>query len=200
MSVNRVYLDDVIGTYFEMGNAALERCEYSIAQKMFKAVFEEPSSKLQKDKIMLPLLIASAQAHEGLKQLYKAKLLYIRALALKRKKLKTPDMQSVEILLTLSHLTAQQGLYRQALDFAEESFDAYQKCSDKDPINFVRSLRRIEKIMDLKCRKSEQEKVLTILQGVRSEAIRSFAKSTDLMPSENVIPIAVVPAVMPVSV
>ena len=77
--LQRAFADDLIKTYFDMGAAALERGEFAIAQKMFKAVFEEPSAKTQKEKIMLSLLIKSAQAHEGLRQFYKAKLIHTRS-------------------------------------------------------------------------------------------------------------------------
>lgn len=176
MSINnRRYVEDVINTYFEMGSAALERREYAIAHKMFRAVFDEPGSRAQKEKVMLPLLVKSAQAHEGMKQLYKAKLLYIRALALKSRAKFAPDMQTVEILLTLAHLTAQQGLYRQALDFAEQAFQAYHRCSDKNAIEFVKNMRRTEKIMDLKARSSEQQRLLEILKVVRDEALMTIS-------------------------
>lgn len=184
MSVNRVYVEDLINTYFEMGISALERREYSIAQKMFKAVFDEPSSKAQKEKIMLPLLIRSGEAHEGLKQLYKAKLLYIRALALQKKMSQKPDMQSVDLLLRLAHLTAQQGLYRQAVDFAIEAYQDYRRCCKQDPIEFVRKLRSTERIMQMKGRITEQEKLLGILQGVRSEALLSI-------PNVSIAPVAI---------
>lgn len=174
-SNNRAYVEDVINTYFEMGSAALERKEYAIAQKMFKAVFDEPGTKAQKEKLMLSLLLKSAQAHEGLKQFYKAKLLYIRALALKAKAKSSPDMQTVEILLTLCHLTAQQGLYRQAVDFAEQAFLAYKRCREKDAIEFVKSLRSTEKIMALKARHSEQQRLLEMLKAVRDEAFVNIA-------------------------
>ncbi len=180
--LNRVYVDDVISTYFEMGTAALARREYSIAQKMFKAVFEEPSSKSQKEKIMLQLLICSAEAHEGLKQLYKAKLLYIRALALKKKSKCGCDMQTVDLFLRLSHLTAQQGLYRQALDFALESFSVYKKSAKQEPIDFVRQLRKTERIMELKGRKSEQEKLLQIMQEAKNEALQTIPNVTAFLP------------------
>lgn len=179
---NRVYVEDVIKTYFEMGTAALERKEFAIAQKMFKAVFEEPSSKMQKEKIMLELLIKSAQAHEGLKQLYKAKLFYIRAIALKKKNSSTPDMEAVEILLALAHLTAAQGLYRQSVEFAEEAFQSYKRCAIQDPIKFVRSLRNTEKIMELKGRAAEQAKLIEMLQGVKSEAMLALAPVPAMTP------------------
>ena len=184
-SNNRGYVEDVINTYFEMGNAALERKEFAIAQKMFRAVFEEPGSKAQKERIMLPLLVKSAQAHEGMKQFYKAKLLYIRALALKGKSKAPPDMQTVEILLTLAHLTAQQGLYRQAVDFAEQAFQAYRRCTEKDAIEFVKNLRRTEKIMELKARQAEQQKLLEMLKYVRDEALSTIA-----VPAFSATPVA----------
>ncbi len=187
MSVDRVYLNDVIGTYFEMGNSALERHEYAIAQKMFKAVFEEPSTKLQKDKLMLPLLVASAKAHLGLKQLYKAKLFYIRALAFKNRNSKIQDFQNVEILIALALLTTQQGLYRQALDFASEAFDSYKKCEAKEPIEFVKRLRQIEKQLQLKGRQIELQQITEIMHTVKMQALFDLPKSSAILPSENVI-------------
>lgn len=171
MGIHRAYLDDLIGTYFDMGVAALERQEYAIALKMFKAVFEEPASRLQKEKIMLELLLRSAQAHEGLKQLYKAKLLYIRALALLKKSSPEPQMQSVQILITLANLTANQGLYRQAFDFALEAYKLYRRLPPQVAVDFIRSLRVLERLMAVKGRCFEQEKLQEILEELRSEAI-----------------------------
>lgn len=170
MSIHRAYFDDLINTYFEMGNSALERKEFAIAQKMFKAVFDEPGSKTQKERIMLPLLIKSAESHEGMKQLYKAKLLYIRALALKRRYGKT-DMESVQILLTLANLTAQQGLFKQAVDFAVEAHETYKQIGNPDPIDFVRRLRSTERIMQAKGRVAEQARILPMLEEVRAQAM-----------------------------
>ena len=181
--INRVYVDDVISTYFEMGMNALERKEFGIAQKMFKAVFDEPSSKAQKEKVMLQLLIRSAEAHEGLKQLYKAKLLYIRALALLRKSSGSPTMQAVDLLCRLSRLTAQQGLYRQSVDFAQEAYSAYKACSMPNPIDFVRSMRLIERIMQLKGRTAEQERLLQIMYGAKTEALQSIPNVASFIPS-----------------
>jgi len=186
--INRVYVDDLIDTYFEMGCNALEQKQYAIAQKMFKAVFDEPSSKIQKERLMLPLLIKSAEAHEGLKQLYKAKLLYIRALAQRKKLMLADDMQAVEILLRLAHLTARQGLYKQALDFAMEGFEIYCRCRDKDAIEFVKALRPVENIMMLKGRAVEREKLLNVLQSVKSEALQSIPNINGFVPS---LPVAV---------
>lgn len=171
MSVQRAFADDVIKTYFDMGAAALERGQYAIAQKMFKAVFQEPSSKLQKEKIMLSLLIKSAQAHEGLKQLYKAKLLYIRALALMKKERRETDMQDVDLLLVLARINASQALYRQAMEFANEAMNSYQKCASKDPASFVRALRLLEQIMLSKGRLAEQARLNEMLQQSRTEAL-----------------------------
>jgi tetratricopeptide (TPR) repeat protein len=181
--INRAFVDDVINTYFEMGCSALEKKEFAIALKMFKAVFDEPSSKAQKEKIMLSLLVRTAEAHEGLKQLYKAKLLYIRALAQHRKVFEKPTMQSTEILLTLAHLTAQQGLYRQALEFAQEAFHSYNNCMIQSPIDFVRNLRRIERIMQLKGRHTEQQKLVEMLERVRSEALQTIPNVAAILPS-----------------
>jgi hypothetical protein len=180
---NRVFVEDVINTYFETGAAALERKEYAIALKMFKAVFDEPSSKSQKEKILFSLLIKSAQAHEGLKQLYKAKLLYIRALAQHRKEVTQPTMQAVDIVLTLAHLTAHQGLYRQAVDFAIEAHETYKRCQQREPIEFVRNLRRTERIMQVKARTAEQQKLVQLLQSVKTEALMSIPSVAGVIPS-----------------
>lgn len=189
--INRVYVDDVIGTYFEMGLSALERKEYGIAHKMFKAVFDEPSSKAQKEKIMLPLLIRSAEAHEGLKQLYKAKLLYIRALALLRKSAAPQGMQAVDLLLRLSRLTAQQGLYRQSVEFAGEAYSAYKRCEIRDPIEFVRSLRQVERIMQLKSRSAEQARLIEIMQCVKSEALQTIPNVAAFVPSSAPLAVSI---------
>ena len=184
MSVlNRVYVEDVIGTYFEMGTNALEQKQFAIAHKMFKAVIDEPSPKAQKEKVMLPLLIKSAEAHEGMKQLYKAKLLYIRALAQLRKTSNQPSMQTVDLLLRLANLTAQQGLYRQAVDFAIEAYECYKRTSVQDPIEFVRNLRQAERLMQLKGRAAEQERLLQILQGVKNEALQTIPNVASFVPS-----------------
>jgi tetratricopeptide (TPR) repeat protein len=188
-SINRPFVESVINTYFEMGTAALERREYAIALKMFKAVFEEPSSKAQKEKIMLLLLIRSAQAHEGLKQLYKAKLLYIRALSVQRKACAEPNMQTVEILLTLANLTTQQGLYRQAVDFAAEAHESYNRCPAQEPLAFVRNLRRTERVMQLKGRQVEQQKLLRMLQSVKTEALMTIPGMASVMPAAFAVPV-----------
>lgn len=177
MTMAKPYLDDLIGSYFEMGVSALEKKEYAIAQKMFKAIFDEPGSKPQKEKIMLQLLIRSAEAHEGLKQLYKAKLLYIRALALLKKTPRTNEMKAVEILLSIAYLTAQQGLYRQALDFSVEAHESYKRVPEreKDAVDFVRRMRSVERIMQNKGRSAEQKRMQEILQEVRNQALSSLA-------------------------
>lgn len=186
MGINRAYLDDLIGGYFEMGSAALERREFAIALKMFRAVFEEPGSRQQREKIMLELLLKTAQAHEGLKQLYKAKLLYIRALALLKRSGTQPGMQSVEILMTLAILTANQGLYRQALDFALEANSLYRKLPAQVAIDFIRRLRLLERIMAVKDRKAEQAILVQILQELRSEAITNLNLSDLICPLPQV--------------
>lgn len=178
MSVQRAFADDVIKTYFDMGAAALERGQYAIAQKMFKAVFQEPSSKIQKEKIMLPLLVKSGQAHEGLKQLYKAKLLYIRALALLKKQSRKPDMQEVDLLLVLARINASQALYRQAMEFATEAMVSYKKCECKDAPSVVRSLRLLEQIMLTKGRTTEQARLNIMLEETRAEALGSMVQGT----------------------
>lgn len=178
MSVQRAFADDVIKGYFDMGCAALERGQFAIAQKMFRAVFQEPSSKTQKEKIMLPLLIKSAQAHEGMKQLYKAKLLYIRALALIKKQNRQPDMQVVDLLLVLARINASQALYRQAMEFANEAMDSYQKCASKDAAAFVRALRILEQIMQTKGRFAEQKRLVLMLEQSRSEALGQMVAGT----------------------
>ena len=161
-----------------MGAAALDRGQYAIAQKMFKAVFQEPSSKVQKEKIMLPLLVKSAQAHEGLKQLYKAKLLYIRALALLKKDKRKPDMQAVDLLLVLARINASQALYRQAMEFASEAMDTYKKCESKDAPSVVRALRQIEQIMHTKGRAAEQARLKDLLDQTRTEALGTMVPGT----------------------
>lgn len=167
----RSFADDVIKTYFEMGCAALDKAEYTIAQKMFKAVFEEPSSKLQKENIMLPLLLKSAQAHEGMRQLYKAKLLYIRALALLKKQNPNASSETIEILLVLARINAQQAIYRQAVEFAVEAFHVYGKTQNKDSISFVRGLKQTQQIMELKGRTAEKEKLQQMIEAAKIEAI-----------------------------
>lgn len=181
--INRVYVDDLIDTYFEMGCNALEQKQYAIAQKMFKAVFDEPSSKIQKERLMLPLLIKSAETHEGLKQLYKAKLLYIRALAQRKKLGMMDDMQSVDIMLRLANLTARQGLYKQAVDFAIEAHEAYRRSAGKEPIEFVKGLRPVENVMLLKGRAAEREKLLSMLQNVKNEALQTIPNIAGFVPS-----------------
>ena len=176
--LQRAFADDLIKTYFDMGAAALERGEFAIAQKMFKAVFEEPSAKTQKEKIMLSLLIKSAQAHEGLRQFYKAKLLYIRALALFRKQNPKANMETVEILLVLARINAAQGLYRQSLEFAREAQAVYNKCTDKDSITFVRLLRQSENIMSIKARSAEQAHLLQIIDAAKAEALTKITSAT----------------------
>lgn len=172
--IQRAFADDVIGTYFEMGNSALERGQYAIAQKMFKAIFQEPSAKAQKDKIMLSLLVKSAQAHEGLKQLYKAKLLYIRALALIKRQGVKGDMQCVDILIILSKINASQALYKQAMEFVSEAMRTYETCPDKDAVSLVRNLRQLEQIFESKGRMPEQTKIKDLLAKVRSDALDSL--------------------------
>lgn len=186
---SHTFLEEVLRTYYETGTAALERKEYRIALKMFRAIFDEPCSKIEKERYMLPLLVKSAQAYEGMNQLYKAKLLYVRALAQHKKVFVAPTMQAVEILLVLSHLTAQQGLYRQAVDFALEAQEAYNHCLRKEPVAFVRCLRRTERIMQFKGRVVEQQQLVSILEQVKTEALLSIPSVAD------VVPMAIAPSV-----
>ena len=187
-TTSRPFVEDVIKTYFEMGTNALERKEYAIAIKMFKAVLEEPCAKTQKERLMFLLLIKSAEAYEGLKQLYKAKLFYIRALAWQKSLPEAPTGQTVQILLTLSNLSAQQGLYRQSVDFAVEAFETYRCSKAKDPASFVCSLRRNERIMQLKGRTAEQQKLLQILQQAKTEALMAIPGVAAVLPAAITLP------------
>jgi hypothetical protein len=187
--ISHAFVVDIINTYFELGSSALERKEYAIALKMFRAVFDEPRSKPEREKIMFSLLMRSGEAHEGLKQLYKAKLFYIRALAQHRKLSLVPDMETVEILLRLSHLTTQQGLFREAVEFALEAQEAYFRCHRRDPVAFVRSLRCTERVLQLKGRRAEQQKVLEILQRVRTEALMTIPGVAGVMPVTLAVPV-----------
>jgi hypothetical protein len=187
--INRAFLDDIISTYFEMGATALERREYAIALKMFRAVLDEPGSRAQKEKLLLSLLVKSAEAHEGLKQLYKAKLLYIRALAQYKKLATPPAMATVEILLRLASLTAQQGLYGQSVDFARQAQEEYTLSRARDPILFVRNLRATERLLQLKGRLAEQQDILSILQQVKTEALMNIPGVACVMPAVLALPV-----------
>ncbi|MBX9688699.1 MAG: tetratricopeptide repeat protein [Candidatus Obscuribacterales bacterium] len=186
-NTSKSFVDDLINSYFDLGSAALERKEYAIAQKMFKAVFEEAASKAQKEGLMLDLLLKSAETHVGLKQNYKAKLLYIRALALYKRQVRICDMQVLRILLRLAELNARQNLYRQALEFVEEAYAGYEKCLNPSPAEFVSGLRRTEKLLLLKNRKFEQKRILEIMQIVKMEALQSIPATPDFVPSTGFV-------------
>lgn len=115
------FSDSIIGTYCELGTAALERGEFNIAEKMYQAALREPAVIRDKKKFSFPLLIGLGLTREGQKRLYKAKVIYIRALAHYKRYHCKNDSCVVEVLLMLARVNAKQGLFRQAGEFIDEA-------------------------------------------------------------------------------
>lgn len=115
------FSQSIIETYFEMGAAALGRGEFGIAEKMYLAASEDPALRRQRRRFQFPLLMQLALTRENQRKLYRAKLLYIRALAFYKKHHRESDGQVLEILCILARVNVKQGLFRQAVEFVDEA-------------------------------------------------------------------------------
>lgn len=161
--LQRPFAESLIDGYFSMGTIALENGQFKVAYKMFRAAFEEPSSKAQKHKHLLPLLVSLGRTHEGLGQLYKAKLLYIRALAQYRKEDGNTDMFVVGILCTLAKVTARQGLFRQSWQFVEQAVECYRSASEQNSRDFALWLSETAAIFASKGRTQESDRIHALI-------------------------------------
>ncbi|MBY0359627.1 MAG: hypothetical protein K2W82_16600 [Candidatus Obscuribacterales bacterium] len=162
--LQRPYAESLIQSYIELGYTALENGHFRIAYKMFRAAFNEPSNKAQKQKHQVRLLLLQAQAHVGLKQFYKAKLVYIRALSYHRKAVSKPDMAATNILFELAKITARQGIFRQAWQFILQAKETYVQAEDKHQTDFVAALQELDEIFASRGRIGECSKIRELVQ------------------------------------
>lgn len=115
------YSDSIISTYCEMGAAALQRGEYKIAEKMYQAALNEPAVKREKTRFIFPLLMNLGRTREGQRRYYKAKLVYIRALAHYKRHHRKAGIQVALVLVILARVNAKQGLFKQVCEFLQEA-------------------------------------------------------------------------------
>ena len=115
------FASSIIDTYFEMGAAALSRGELNIAEKMYLAASAEPALRKHRKRFQFPLLLQLALTREKQRKLYRAKILYIRALAFYKRHHNDADWQVLEILCLLARVNVKQSLYKQAIEFVEEA-------------------------------------------------------------------------------
>lgn len=186
----RPFAESIISGYLEMGKKALEYGQFAIALRMLKAAFEEPGGSELKQYYLIPILLHMAKAHEGQKQLYKAKLLYIRVLAHHRKRIRSIDAFSVEILVSLARVAARQGLFRQSLEFVDQATECFciinskrddgavdsenwLNSGDQGNMRFARALWELERIFSSHGRVREQKNIHALIGRLQLENTES---------------------------
>ncbi len=174
--VRNGYSDFIIGTYFDLGGAALEKGEFKIAEKMYQAALNEPSANRGDRKFVYPLLLNLARTREGLRQHYKAKMIYIRALAHYKRYYAKADEEVVRVLLILARVNAKQGLYKQAREFVDS---ARQTCKTTPGAGTAAMVPLVEEVLCLLEQRGRDDEV-QLVQGFREELqvaslVESFA-------------------------
>ena len=161
------FADAIIGTYYDLGTTALLNGRYEIAETMYKAALAEPAPKKTKSKFVLPLLLCMARTHEGRRRHYKAKLLYIRALAHYKRHFSPNDATVVEILCLLARVNAKQGLFKQASEFVAEACQHWRQ-NPEPCLAAIMILNELYSLLDQRQRRNELTQVSELLNQLAS--------------------------------
>ncbi|MBY0551876.1 MAG: hypothetical protein K2W95_31620 [Candidatus Obscuribacterales bacterium] len=159
----------IIDTYFEMGAVALSRGEFNIAEKMYLAASQDPALKRQRSRFQFPLLMQLALTRESQRKFYRAKLLYIRALAFYKKHHRQSDAQVLEILCILARVNVKQGLFKQAVEFVDEARQLWlERRIVLDGSKVAAILQEIEALMERRAAPGFVSSVSDFLRDVSS--------------------------------
>lgn len=149
--------------YSELGSLALAKGDYALAYAMFRAQLELKLSPDERRLQQASVLTNLARACVGLRRLYLAKLIFLRALAEIQRHRGRNNMQTVRVLCELAGLCLSQKLYSECCCFAEEAVLVYQKCSFDENWEFLgRLLNELCERFRQLGRWSEYERILSL--------------------------------------